>query len=278
MKKALIIVSFLSLLTVLQAQTGEIIYRDFMPDVSVSATTYDSNGDTVRIDIDQDGTIDFMMWIGYMNSPGMRYVHVTSSWYFRFCYNSIYSYGYFDENDTLVSEPNPPGRWANPNEVWLLLWVDENPDYLELTMGFRKVMDGENYYAWSKIYTTKSLGHHPSGGDFYVVHAYCDDVAYCTIPNYPLRWGQTELYDNISESGTLDFARVLPNPNNGIFTVTGENLNQIEVIDVLGQRITSLTANSDLTTIDLSGQPAGVYLINVTDKEGKLCVKKVVKQ
>ena len=68
-----------------------------------------------------------------------------------------------------------------------------------------------------------------------------------------------------------------PNPSTGVFTVTGENLKRIEVFDILGQKVTSLQVNGDQTAIDLSGHPAGVYLINVTDKEGKLCVKKVVK-
>ena len=277
MKKALIIAFFLSLLTVSQAQTGEIIYRDFEPDLSLSATTPDNNGDTIRIDIDQDGTMDFMMYIDYMNIIGFRYVHVTSSWYFRFCYNSVYSYGYWDENDTLVSEPHSPGRWAYPNESWPLLWVDENPNYLELIMGFRKVTDGQNYYAWARIFMDKSQGYNSSSGYFDVVHAYCDNVAYCTIPDYPLRWGQTDLYNDVSENGSLDFVSVLPNPNSGVFTVMGENLRLIEVFNALGQRVTTLHPAGDHSTFDLSSQLAGVYLINVTDQNGKRCVKKVVK-
>jgi len=70
---------------------------------------------------------------------------------------------------------------------------------------------------------------------------------------------------------------LFPNPSTGVFTVTGENLKQIEVFDILGQKVTSLQVNGDQTAIDLSGQPAGVYFVNVTDKEGRQCVKKVVK-
>lgn len=90
-----------------------------------------------------------------------------------------------------------------------------------------------------------------------------------------------EIYDQhhhvVVENDDETFT-VHPNPNNGFFTVMGENLKQIEVFDVLGQRITSLTANSDQMIIDLSGQPAGVYLVNIIDQEGKQIVKKVVKQ
>ena len=126
------------------------------------------------------------------------------------------------------------------------------------------------YYGWFRSYED----YVPNVKDNYCV----DKTVFCTIPNYPLRWGQTELYDNVSENGTPDFATVLPNPNNGVFTVVGENLRQIEVLDVIGQRITTLQAAGDRTTIDLSSQPAGVYLINVTDKEGKSYSDKVVKQ
>ena len=81
---------------------------------------------------------------------------------------------------------------------------------------------------------------------------------------------------NSIEENVLQIS-VQPNPTTGIFTITGENLKQIEVYDVLGQRITSLQANGDLTTIDLSSRQAGVYLVNITDPEGRRYVKRVVK-
>ena len=95
-------------------------------------------------------------------------------------------------------------------------------------------------------------------------------------PYYNILISEATITTGLQESSSVDIM-LYPNPNNGIFTVIGKNLKHVDVFDVLGQRITSLTANNDQTTIDLSGHPAGVYLINVTDKEGKLCVKKVVK-
>ena len=71
---------------------------------------------------------------------------------------------------------------------------------------------------------------------------------------------------------------VYPNPAVSVFTVSGENLKQIEVFDILGQKIATLQATGNKTPVDLIGQPAGVYLINVTDREGRHCVKKMVKQ
>ncbi|MBO7083232.1 MAG: T9SS type A sorting domain-containing protein, partial [Bacteroidales bacterium] len=35
---------------------------------------------------------------------------------------------------------------------------------------------------------------------------------------------------------------------------------------------------SQSITLNLSGQPAGIYLVKITDKKGQKCVKKVVKE
>ena len=268
------------LVALLQAQEDQIHYTDFIPDLSISALTATNDGDTIKIDIDQDGTVDFKMYIGVMNSTMVRHVFVTSSWYFRFCYNSIHSYGFVDENDSLVSEPHAPGNWGAPNTVWPLLWEPDNTHYMELMMGFRKTAGNENYYAWSRIYMYKNpegQGHNPSYGDFDIVIAYCDNMAYCSIPNYPLRWGQTEFW-GVQETASSNFATIQPNPVTGVVTIMGKNLRQVEVYDILGQNILSVKTNNSTTTIDLTGHPSGMYFINITDQNGVRCVKKIVKQ
>ena len=50
-----------------------------------------------------------------------------------------------------------------------------------------------------------------------------------------------------------------------------------EAFNALGQRIASVKGGGERLTIDLSGQPAGIYFVNVTDSVGRKCVKKVVK-
>lgn len=105
---------------------------------------------------------------------------------------------------------------------------------------------------------------------------WCDDPIGFDNQQLPVFCG-VNMTETVEYQTVIDPIILSPNPNNGVFTVTGENLKQIEVFDALGQRITSLQANGNRSTLDLSGQPAGVYLINVTDHNGKQCVKKVVK-
>ena len=280
MKKALLIIFSVLITTLSQAQET-IEYYDFNPDLSIAALTANNYGDTIKIDLDQDGVVDFNMYIGVLNSTMVRYVFVNSTWYFRFCYNSIYSYGYQDENDTLVSEPHYPGIWGNPNGTWALLWEPDNTNYMEFLMGFRKVVNNDNYYAWAKIYMYRNPNgkrNHTQHGDFDIVTAYCDNMVYCTIPNYPLRWGQTSLDETSLNENVYLFASIQPNPTNNQFTITGKDLKFAVIFNALGQKVASTQGEGNQLTLDLSAQPAGIYFVNITDSEGRKCVRKVLKK
>ena len=275
MKKIVLITSLALVAFCCHAQQGEINYTDFEPDLSIEEVTAYDSGDTLKIDLDQDGTIDFKMYIKSKYPTMVRYVYVTSSWDFRYCFNSIYSYGYMDENDSII--PNYP-IWAKANSTWELLWYPDQ--YMEFIMGFRKTVDFENYYAWARIYMYRNLngnGYQPGPGEFDIVSAYCDKMAFCTIPDYPLCWGQTSL-TGVDEKEVNAFATVHPNPTNGLVSITGENLHQVEVLNVLGQQILSVQGKGDELHIDMAALPAGVYFVNVTDEEGRKCVRKVVKE
>lgn len=275
MKKLVLILTWLAVTAInCLAQQGEIIYTNFEPDLSIEELSpYDSH-DTLGVDLDQDGTIDFKMFIEAQYPTQVRYVYVTSSWDFRYCYNSIYSYGYMDENDTLIPYPT----WAVANSIWELLW---HPDqYMEFIMGFRKTVDGGSLYAWAKIYMYRNLngnGYEPGAGEFDIVSTYCDDMAFCTVPDYPLRWGQTSLNDGLEDNSAKAFASLHPNPTSGSVTITGEKLKQAKVFNMLGQQVLSINGEGNELQIDMAALPAGVYFINVTDEEGRKCLRKVMK-
>ena len=81
-----------------------------------------------------------------------------------------------------------------------------------------------------------------------------------------------ETYDN-----NLNVAIAYPNPTSGQVIVTGKDLKTAEVINTLGQCVATTKGKGSIT-IDLSQQPPGVYFLNITDEEGRKCVRKVVKE
>ena len=102
-------------------------------------------------------------------------------------------------------------------------------------------------------------------------------MAFCTIPNYPLRWGQTSLTGVEENHPSNAFATLHPNPTSGILTVTGENLRQADVLNALGQKVLGARGQGNELRIDMTALPAGIYFVTVTDEEGRKCVRKAVK-
>ena len=74
------------------------------------------------------------------------------------------------------------------------------------------------------------------------------------------------------------FATIHPNPSTGLVTITGKAIKQAEVLNTLGQRMATAQGEGEQMTVDISTLPAGVYFVNVTDKDGRKCVRKVVKE
>ena len=103
-------------------------------------------------------------------------------------------------------------------------------------------------------------------------------MAYCTIPNYPLCVGQEDFTWNVEENEATAFATLHPNPTQGVFTVTGENLQKAEVLNMLGQRVATATGQGETLHIDIANLPTGVYIVRITDEKGRKCVRKVVKE
>jgi hypothetical protein len=63
-----------------------------------------------------------------------------------------------------------------------------------------------------------------------------------------------------------------------MFTVTGKNLQQAEVSNMLGQKLLGVKGMGDELHVDMAALPAGVYFVTVTDEEGRKCVRKVMKE
>ncbi len=174
-----------------------IIFTDFEPDLCVSSLDYPNCFyDTIKIDFDQNGITDFKMYLSW-RSTGEITIDMLSSWELRFK---------LSDNDLIV--PSEEG-WHIANYPIQYLFMDTT--HLEDMIGFRTIINGDYYFAWSKVYADIQ---HTSTHD--KVWANVDSIAFCTIPNYPLRWGQTSLdgigvegaewyYEILNDDGTITY-------------------------------------------------------------------------
>jgi hypothetical protein len=271
MKKTKLILALLALLPFSGAfaQTGEIIYRDFEPD---SILIYWVKLGPVWIDLDVDGEPDDLAMQMLTFDPGFGAGGsicapelFTSGSNMRICAIEP------DSTNIILSEV------AEEDWVTYVGWSGPNGcDAVRYThYGFRIRRDDRYYYGWFETYDRVIS---VKNGKRIVHHGF-DRTAYCIVPDYPLRWGQTDIL-GVEENSETDnaFAIIHPNPTSGMVTVTGENLQQAEVLNMLGQRILGVHGKGNELHIDMAPLPAGVYFVSITDEEGHKCVRKVVKE
>ena len=246
MKKFLLLAIFAFVFMTAFAQQGEIIYVDFDPDWIGGQSWYD----TLWIDFDEDGERDLLFYWELASSSSDTYFHTTN--------NSWTIHAMADSDTIPISEIE---------NYWLTRLGFERPTYNNpaptLNYAIRHHVGNDYYYGWYKVL---SIGN--TSFDMY---------AFCTIPNYPLRWGQTTITTGIEE-GYKSTITVHPNPTNGTVTITGKNLKQVDVANVLGQQMLSVQGKDNEIHINMTALPAGVYFVTVTDNEGRKCVRKVVKE
>ena len=199
----------------------------------------------MSIDLDNDGLCDIQMYY-FIQSPGTVFSYIASLHpdSLQLC---------FMEPDGIIAENDNWFSRINFEHVW------KYDRY-----GFRFVQNNSNIYGWFETYKTS---------DSWAF----DRTALCTIPDYPLQCGQTAFTD-IGEDLSDGFVSVRPNPTSDVVTVSGENLKQAEVRNVVGQTVAVKKAEGEELFFDFSTQPAGLYFITVTGQNGERCVKKVVKQ
>lgn len=259
MKRFLLTILAISTMVFSQAQEEGVIYTDFNPDLCISTDNYPNCFyDTIKIDFDQNGAIDFKVFLSW-RSTGEIAIDMLSSWEHRFRLSG---------DDSIVPKD---GSWLILNYPWQYM-IDDDTTHMENEIGFRMAIDGATYYAWAKV--SADIQYTSSHNN---VWAHVDDIAFCTVPDYPLRWGQTSL-TCVEENETAAFAVVHPNPTQGTVTVTGQNLRKADIVDILGQHVATVVGKGKTLQIDISKLPAGIYFVRITDDEGRKCTHKVVKE
>lgn len=271
MKKYIIIMLVLLSCLDMRAQTdGCLIVKEYSPDEwhLIHETTY--------VDMDDDGEYDFrygvdvsssMMAAPYIYAKNGCCFHALDGEYYYFN-NVFYDFNIQFNDSTLSWRHDSYGTNIFPEHNWI---GDYHLDTITYKSGIRNGQEGEYYYGWMEAYAVVTYNYDS-------VWFYIARTCYCTIPNYPLRWGQTSLDTNVDEQSGTAFATVHPNPTNGMVTITGLNLRQAEVVNTLGQRVAAVKGEGNQLSVNISNLPAGIYFVNVTDEEGRKCVKKVVKE
>lgn len=286
MKRTLFIITALLLCGIAFAQKGEIIYTDFEPDLFVQYYAWQGPGHVnapVELDINHDSTIDLRFtcedaWGRWVDCVLRK---SEDGWQFKLPYLLYLEDAAAPVGDTVNFGDNIAeigNGWTSAYRFWWTFSSYEPiyPDYTNEHHYICVRREVEEGYCYGWIDSSILL---VVGDDVFADYEFDVTVfrmAYCTIPNYPLRVGQIDFTDGIDE--TIAFATVYPNPTTGLVTINGKDLKQAEVLNTLGQHVATITGEGETLQVDISGLPAGVYFVNVTDKDGRKCVRKVVKE
>ena len=303
MKKKLLIASLLLLGMTSFAQQGDIIYTDYGEGFSVHLDRFNWMDDCLSIDLNRDSVPEFTFRAGSGTHNTMLIVldatnAVTGGWWTEeYCkWRLVFKHEYFLGDSLVIGDPIAVGDtlsledWGDASEYAPPRYIYNLPDpdfpppgsgyFAPHFIGIRHQVHDDFYYGWMQVSVYIQDVAEPETG--WSVGRYADvtvyQMAWCTIPNYPLRVAQTSLDWGILENSEQLSVSVLPNPTNGRMTVIGKELKQAEVHDILGRLVSSFQGAGNQLEVDLSGQPAGIYLTNITDQNGKRCVKKVVMQ
>ena len=84
----------------------------------------------------------------------------------------------------------------------------------------------------------------------------------------------TVLNVNDFELGSVN---IYPNPTNTVWNIktNNQNIKTVQVFDILGKQVITLTPNSTEVSIDASGLNDGIYLAKVTSNNSTITVKLV---
>lgn len=260
MKRLLFIVVLWSLFLPVSAQQGAIVYHD---PITLNGINFER-----PLDFDLDSVTDLCVTLNNFNNEYSLAFAITNHFY-------DYNLGYHTSTSWFVkplhigdtiSEVDGFNGWEY-NEFF----DDEVYSVDSLYLGFRHQNENGYYYGWIR-YSYRVSVNNPS--NCRVVF----DYVYCTIPDYPLRVGQTSFNWDLAEQESSADPVIQPNPTSGVFTLSCENLCQIDIYNAMGQHIVTRRASEDSIALDLGNQPSGVYFVSIIAQEGKRCVKKVVKQ
>ena len=96
-------------------------------------------------------------------------------------------------------------------------------------------------------------------------------VQTCALPIYNLVWTDGECWDDVEEDA-VESVSLYPNPASDIVRVEGITAAEVQVYNALGQMVKTVR---DSNEISVAGLSEGVYLLRITDADGKVYMNKI---
>lgn len=254
---------FLIIAAILMSQSvyaqNEIIYTDFEPNLCLEITSYNNySTDTLKVDVNHDNVTDFFIKMT-VESGGVWFDYWTTDLESRVI-------DWDDNNNDSIVASDEAVWWALPNSIGAPYGIHD----ISFMFGFREIVNDNYCYAWLLL--------HINDVSYDNKHLCIDQYAYCTIPNYPLRWGQTTLNESVEENTYMPVA-IYPNPTDGVLNISfSENTEcqSVEIYAIDGRLLKSQISNLEI--VDVSKLNAGVYILKVNMADGKEFTERIVKE
>ena len=279
--KTLFLIAFicLSSYSLFSQEKGRIIYTDFEPDTVVQGYALNTFPRHISTENQRDSLLYFEMDINYddlwdfklyAEHDSKRYLWVNlnrnTDWRFRLCIAT-------DPEDLSQLEYN--GSYYHPNNIIYSTMLGYEPNVEEKKVALRHSTPNGFCYGWISFSVTS--GHPIVPQDATLVTITIHDMAYCTIPNYPLMFGQKDFMDIEENEYATANASLFPNPVEDRLSLQlsgNASCKNVEIYGIDGRLLKS--QNDDFENIDVSALPTGLYIAKINLNDGTVFTEKVV--
>ena len=278
--KTLFLIAFvcLSSCSLFSQERGRIIYTDFEPDYIVrgyALSTFprhlsaENQGDSLldfEMDINYDDLWDFKLDAEH-DSKRNLWVNLSknTNWRFKLCRAT-------DSEDLSQLEYN--GSYYHPNNIIYSIMLGYEPTIEEKKVALRHSTPNGYCYGWISFSVTSGPPVPPVAT---LVTITIHDMAYCTIPDYPLKFGQKDFVDIEENEYATANASLFPNPVEDKLSLQlsgNVSCNNVEIYGIDGRLLKS--QNDDFENIDVSALPTGLYIAKISLNDGTVFTEKVV--